>query len=150
MDAQAGRVTWIDLRPARLAPLRLVDEVSLTEAGLEGDHGRPGKRAVTLFQAQHLPAVASYVGRAVSPEELRRNLQVSGLNLSSLRGVPLHLGAAAVEITLPCAPCSRMESALGPGGYNALRCHGGWCARVLRPGRIGIGHRFLRADSEHI
>jgi MOSC domain-containing protein YiiM len=32
-----------------------------------------------------------------------------------------------------------MEEALGEGGYNAVRGHGGWCATVIRPGRLGVG-----------
>jgi MOSC domain-containing protein YiiM len=126
--------------------VREVDAAVLGTDGLEGDHGRAGKRALTLIQAEHLPVIASLCGRAaVAPELLRRNLLVSGINLNALRGVRLALGAAVVEITGPCAPCSRMEAALGPGGYNAMRGHGGWCAEVLQPGRIALGDRVAPA-----
>jgi MOSC domain-containing protein YiiM len=93
-----------------------------------------------LIQAEHLPAIAALAHRdAVAPELLRRNLVVSGINLMALRHGRLRIGGAAVEITGPCAPCSRMEVALGPGGYNAMRGHGGWCAEVLVPGRLAVG-----------
>jgi MOSC domain-containing protein YiiM len=48
-----------------------------------------------------------------------------------------------IEITGPCAPCSRMEEALGEGGYNAVRGHGGWCATVVRLGRLSVGDRVM-------
>ena len=104
---------------------------------------------MTLFQHEHLDVLASFLGvDAVAPEELRRNLHVAGLNLSALRGVPLRLGEVVVEITVPCAPCSRMQTTFGPGGYNAMRGHGGWCARILRPGRIAVGDSVTRAAAE--
>lgn len=144
--AQDGQVDWIGLRAARLEDMTTVDEVMLLEDGLEGDHARPGKRALTLIQAEHLPAIAALAGHAglaglaqIAPETLRRNLVISRLNLRALRGKQIRIGAALVEITTPCAPCSRMEKALGPGGYTAMRGHGGWCARVLEPGQIKLG-----------
>ena len=77
-----GRVTWIGVRPARKAPLVSLDGVEITrENGLVGDHysGRPGgKRQVTLIQAEDLAAIASYLGRGVTSDDLRRNLVVSG------------------------------------------------------------------------
>lgn len=116
----------------------------LLEDGLEGDHARPGKRALTLIQAEHLPVIEGLAGLAyIVPETLRRNLVVSRLNLGAFRGKQLRIGAALVEITGPCAPCSRMEKALGPGGYTAMRGHGGWCAQVLKPSQIALGD-FVR------
>jgi MOSC domain-containing protein YiiM len=138
--AQDGRLDWIGLRPARLADVAPVGRAEVTQEGLDGDHGRPGKRAVTLIQAEHLPVIATFAGRnSVEARELRRNLVVSGINLAALRGRRVRVGGAVLGITGPCAPCSRMEAALGPGGYTAMRGHGGWCAEVVRPGVIALG-----------
>ncbi|MBF9035156.1 MOSC domain-containing protein [Rhodobacterales bacterium HKCCE2091] len=138
--ARDGRIDGILLRPERRAPVTSVPSAELTVSGLAGDHrARPGKRALTLIQAEHLPVIAALAGREVTAEMLRRNIVLSGINLGALRGVELALGLARIRITGPCAPCSRMEEALGPGGYNAMRGHGGWCAEVLEPGPVSVG-----------
>jgi MOSC domain-containing protein YiiM len=135
-----GRITWIGLRPARRSDVQAVDRAQAALSGLAGDHARAGRRAVTLIQAEHLPVIAALADlREVPPETLRRNLVVSGLNLSATRGRVLAIGAARLRVTGPCAPCSRMERALGPGGYNAMRGHGGWCAEILASGDIETG-----------
>ncbi len=138
--AGPGRLMWIGLRPARLADMHVVSEVRVTESGLQGDRGRRGKRAVTLIQHEHLEVIAALSGRdALLPHILRRNLVVSGLNLTAAREHGLRIGDVRLRLTAPCAPCSRMEAALGPGGYNAMRGHGGWCAEVVAPGTLVMG-----------
>jgi MOSC domain-containing protein YiiM len=138
--AQGGRVAWIGVRPARRGGMVAVEAVEVGFAGVEGDHGRAGRRAVTLLQGEHLAAVGAFLGRVpVAPEVLRRNIVVEGLNLAGLNGWTVAVGGAVLRITGICAPCSRMEEALGPGGYNAVRGHGGWCAEVVTPGRIAVG-----------
>ena len=138
--AKAGRLDWIGLRAERYAPIEVVKSAQVLEAGLVGDHGRAGKRAVTLIQAEHLPVIAALSGNeVVTPEALRRNLVISGLNLLALRKGLLRVGEVVLEIHGPCPPCSRMEKELGPGGYNALRGHGGWYASVATPGQISVG-----------
>jgi len=140
--AKDGRLDLIGLRPARLAPVEAVARADVTQTGLSGDHGRAGKRAVTLIQAEHLPVIAALAGLShVDTATLRRNLVISGINLGALRGRHIRIGSAVLRITGPCAPCSRMERALGPGGYNAMRGHGGWCAEVVAPGIIATGDR---------
>jgi MOSC domain-containing protein YiiM len=109
-----------------------------------GDHGRAGKRAVTLIQAEHLPVIAALAGLdMVDPADLRRNIVVSGLNLMGFRKARLRIGDAVVEVSGPCPPCSRMEEALGHGGYTAMRGHGGVYAEVVTQGQISVGDSVL-------
>ena len=135
-----GRVDWIGLRPERLAPMTVVPETHADPSGLTGDHFTSGgKRALTLIQAEHLPVIAALSGATVTPEMLRRNLVISGINLTALRHANLRLGETRIRLSGPCAPCSRMEKTIGPGGYNAMRGHGGWYAEILEPGTIRLG-----------
>jgi len=138
---RAGRVEWIGVRPVRHAPLVPLECVEALEAtGLRGDrYSSSGKRQVTLIQAEHLTVLSSLVGRTVEPAQLRRNILVSGINLWALRVARFRVGDALLEGTGPCDPCSRMEEVLGPGGYNAMRGHGGITARVLEGGWIKLG-----------
>ncbi len=138
--AQPGRVAWIGVRAGRRAPVAPLDVVEIGAAGLVGDHGRAGPRAVTLIQAEHLPVIAALLGRdRVDPADLRRNIVVAGLNLAALRKAGVRVGSARLRIEGPCPPCSRMEETFGPGGYSAVRGHGGWYASVVAPGRVATG-----------
>ena len=140
---RAGKVEWIGVRPARDVPMRAVDAVVAgTGGGLEGDRYKTGsgKRGVTLLQAEHLPVIAALSGHAqVAPAVLRRNLVVSGIPLVALKGRRFRVGGVLLEGTDACDPCSRMEQALGPGGYNAMRGMGGLCARILEGGTLRVG-----------
>ncbi len=138
---QPGRIEWIGVRPERRAPLIALDQAEITENGVSGDHRqRPGKRAVSLIQREHLPVIAALLGRDdVPPALIRRNIVVSGINLLGLRARRFRLGGAVLEGSGICAPCSRMEEALGEGGYGAVRGHGGITATVIEPGRIVLG-----------
>jgi MOSC domain-containing protein YiiM len=144
---RAGRLDWIGLRPARDQPMHAVDAVDVRlDDGLAGDRYRAGsgKRAVTLLQAEHLPVIAGLLGcDAVAPARLRRNLLVAGLPVIALEGRRFRIGEVVLEGSGPCDPCERMETALGPGGFNAMRGHGGLCARVLVPGRIRVGDALV-------
>nr|WP_255639525.1 MOSC domain-containing protein [Deinococcus betulae] len=167
--AGPGRVDWLGLRPARRAPVQRVPEVQAHPlVGLIGDHGKlapprltaltgetgeaapasraapvpggPGRRQVTLIQAEHLPVIAALAGCAeVTPEQLRRNIVVSGLPLLALKDRRFQIGEVILEGTGECHPCSRMEENLGEGGYNAVRGHGGLTARVIQGGVIREG-----------
>ncbi|MDP1910744.1 MAG: MOSC domain-containing protein, partial [Hyphomicrobium sp.] len=116
---QQGRVEWIGLRAQRrAAPVCVIEAEAKPGRSLTGDHGRGGKRAVTLIQAEHLAAVAAMLGRdSLDAALLRRNLVVSGINLLALRNRRFHVGGVVLEGSGHCHPCSRMEEALGPGGF---------------------------------
>jgi MOSC domain-containing protein YiiM len=138
-----GRVEWIGLRPARAQAMREMTEVeAVAGKGLVGDRyaSESGKRGVTLIQAEHLPVIAALSGHAsVLPSLLRRNVVVSGLPLIALKDRRFRIGAVVLEGTDECDPCSNMEKALGPGGFNAMRSHGGLCARIIEGGVFRLG-----------
>ncbi|WP_299888653.1 MOSC domain-containing protein [uncultured Ruegeria sp.] len=145
--AKSGQIDWIGLRPERRRRMEVADAAMVSADGFDGDRGRAGKRAVTLIQKEHLSAIGSYMGRGpVTPDVLRRNLVVSGINLAALKGREVQVGDAILRITLICAPCSRMEEAFGKGGYSAVRGHGGWCAEVVQPGRVRLGDVLQPVD----
>ncbi|WP_080238927.1 MOSC domain-containing protein [Spirosoma rigui] len=144
---RAGRVEWIGIRAERREPVLVVPSVAVSEKkGLIGDHysGQSGNRHVTLMQAEHLPVVAAMTGRdTLDPGLVRRNVVVSGLNLLALKDHTIQIGDVLLKITGQCHPCSKMETILGPGGYNAMRGHGGMTAKVLKGGTIQVGDEVV-------
>ena len=139
--AQPGKVIWIGVRPGRRQPVEPRKSVRVTEAGLEGDHySSGGKRAVTLIQYEHFDVIRSLMKlETIQPDLLRRNIVVAKINLTGLRNRQFKIGNAVLEGTGLCAPCSRMEEALGAGGYTAMRGHGGITAHIAKPGAISLG-----------
>jgi MOSC domain-containing protein YiiM len=140
---RAGAVEWIGVRPAREVSMTPVERVRAnTGGGLNGDRykGGSGKRGLTLIQAEHLPVIAALAGLvAIEAATLRRNVVVSGIPLIALKERRFRIGDVVLEGTEPCDPCSRMEDALGAGGYNAMRGHGGLCARIIEGGSFAVG-----------
>lgn len=145
--ARAGRVEAIFVRPGRRVECLARSRVNaIAGRGLEGDRSRGGSRQLSLIQHEHLAVIAALLGSgAVDPGRLRRNLVISGINLLALRplwrsqALEVRIGTAVVLVGGPCAPCSRMEETLGPGGYNALRGHGGMLATIIHGGAIEVG-----------
>ena len=141
---KSGEVTLSCFQQARLNKVIEVSEVeATTDVGLVGDrYASKSKRdrQVTLIQSEHLAAAGSMLHRdPLDPAIVRRNIVVAGVNLLALKNQRFKVGDAILQFTGLCHPCSRMEEVLGPGGYNAMRGHGGITAEVLEAGTIKIG-----------
>ena len=149
--SKSGELVWIGLRTERGGQVVSVDEVlASVDGGLVGDRysGKSGQRQITLVQQEHLAVVESLTGRAVVPQQLRRNLLVSGINLLALKKCRFRVGQALLETTGLCHPCSKMERELGPGGFNAMRGHGGLTARVVESGLMRLGDPVIPEQAE--
>jgi MOSC domain-containing protein YiiM len=142
-----GQVERIIVRGVSRAPAQSIAATqALQGIGLADDRlGKQGEaelstRQVTLIQAEHLGVIAQLARVAnVDSLALRRNLVIRGINLLALKNAKLQVGESVLEIVGPCQPCSRMEEAIGRGGYAAMRGHGGMTARVLSSGAIKVG-----------
>jgi len=138
-----GKIEWIGLRTKTNREITTVNSAELlVNHGLVGDKSaqKPGsKRQVTLIQAEYFPVMESFAKKNILPKELRRNIVVSGINLSILLKHKLKINDAILEITGNCAPCKKMEETLGFGVFNMMRNHGGINAMVCNGGVINIG-----------
>ena len=146
-----GELVWIGIRPARMALLMPQASAVLTAGqGIEGDHYETrhnGPRQATLIASEDISAIASFLGRKqILPDLLRRNFVTRGVNLTALKGRRFRIGEALLEWSGDCAPCSRMEENLGPGGYNTMRGRGGITARILQSGTVRISDAIAVAD----
>jgi MOSC domain-containing protein YiiM len=92
---------------------------------------------------EDLAATAAFLGGAeVAPKLFYRNPVTRGINPLALKDRRFRIGAALLEGTGECAPCAGMEANLGPGGYNAVRGHGG----IVEGGEVRIGDVVERVD----
>ena len=140
-----GHLNWIGVRPARKEKMHSLESVvAIKDSGLEGDHRCTktlgSARQVTLISEEFIQQIAIYSQKEnITPELLRRNLVVSGINLNALRYQQFSIGEAIFEATALCHPCSRMETALGAGGVSAMLGHGGLCCKILKTGEVKLG-----------
>lgn len=112
--------------------------VARANHGLDGcAHARPGSsRQVLLIDAETLKE------HSVPQGALKENITVAGVAVAALAsGTRLRVGAALLEISKDCAPCSFVDS-VQPGLKEKLegrRGHRGMLARVLEGGAIRVG-----------
>ena len=148
-----GKVEWLGVRPYRESDIEQITSVNaVTDHGLDGDKAGQragGKRQVTLIQAEYIEVIRSLMPDTdISLADLRRNIAVSGINLNALKDCTILVGQACLKVTGFCHPCSKLESQLGEGVFNALRGHGGITAKVTKGGLIQLGDeiRVLNPD----
>jgi MOSC domain-containing protein YiiM len=129
-----------------------VREAFLAETGLEGDrqsdlrfHGGP-ERALCLFPLELILELQAE-GHPIFPGSVGENVTVSGLEWARLTpGSRLALGdEALVEIASYTSPCKTIAASFTGGDFKRIsqKVRPGdsrLYARVLRPGRLAVGH----------
>jgi MOSC domain-containing protein YiiM len=120
----------------RHKPMKAVDQaMAVADRGFEGCiHARHGSKRQVLVIDSEILAEFSLV-----PGIMRENITTVGLNLGDLRtGQRVRIGAAVLEVTIPCEPCSRMDE-IRMGLQEELKGRRGVLCRVIQGGRIARG-----------
>ena len=101
------------------------------------DHAPDGKGQITFFSREIFEQLCREMNLVdARPEDARRNVLVSGVDLNRLVGVEFTLQGIRFLGTEECRPCYWMDGALGPGSNDWLRGRGGLRARILSDGKL--------------
>ncbi|MBI3189372.1 MAG: MOSC domain-containing protein [Ignavibacteriales bacterium] len=128
------KIIALQICPGYRKPMTSLDEVeAIPNLGLKDDaHAKAdSSRQVLLIEKETLDALN------LQPGDVKENITTSGIELMKLEaGTQLQLGKeVVVEITKPCAPCSRMEE-IRPGLLKEIAGRRGMLARVVAGGKL--------------
>ncbi|MCH7641592.1 sulfurase [Patescibacteria group bacterium] len=144
-----GRVTLIFVSPDKGFPMQSVDEVeAIAGIGLAEDRYAEGKgaysnskrktiRQVSLIELEAIGKANAEYWTAFSPQDTRRNILTSGIDLNSLVGKDFRVGEVKMRGVELCEPCDRPSKLSKKKGFNeAFQGRGGLRAEVLSSGTI--------------
>lgn len=90
---------------------------------------------ITFFSLEVFNELRGALGHTdARPEQARRNVLVSGVDLNRLVGVEFTLQGIRFLGTEECRPCYWMDQAIGAGANEWMRGRGGLRARILSNG----------------
>jgi len=132
-------------------PKSRVESAEIMKRGVEGDFNRTRDgmggdtdRAVCIFSLEIIERL-KHEGHPIEIGSTGENLTIRGVEWDSLsEGALLEIGDVVLELSEPCAPCSkiggsfigrRFERVDHDQEYGWSR----WLARVLREGRVSVG-----------
>jgi hypothetical protein len=138
-----GRVEALVIAPDKEAPVAVVQEaVAHAGRGLEGDrhfHGRGTfsnrysvGHELTLIEAEACEGL-------LAPEQARRNVVTTGIDLNALVGERFLVGDVECVGRRLCEPCAHLERLTEPGVLRGLVHIGGLRADILTDGTIRVG-----------
>ncbi len=127
--------------------------------GLEGDlYSERGKAQggtvapkaqVTMTASEALVACHDESGLHLRPNECRRNLITTGINLNQLVGKTFRIGESVILKGIKlCEPCATLEKMTGlPGLVKAMTDRGGLRCEVIESGLIAEGDLVSIGDA---
>lgn len=153
-----GEVVGIYVTPTKESPMQSVTEAhAIPGKGLEGDRYAAGAGTfspksdrlkgydITLIEREVLERMTLPDGTRLAPEESRRNLLTTGIDLNALVGKEFRIGSIRAFGQRLCEPCVHLQRLTHPGVVVGLVHKGGLRADVLSDGEIRIGDRVESA-----
>ena len=139
----AGRVEGIFIGPKYELPQPVERVRALAGRGLEGnryffDGDAPPGRALTLIAQEALEEGAAS-GVELGPDESRRNVLTSGIDLNALVGQRFRVGDVECLGVELCHPCKTLEGLTRPGVIKAYVNRAGLNADIVTDGEIAVG-----------
>lgn len=142
--------------PARLLGIYIAAELPHTVErvravaghGLEGDRyaegagtfsGNPGKRDVTLIEAEALESYERESGKKLSAAQARRNLLTEGVRLNAFVGSEFQVGAVRLRGLRLSEPCTHLASLTHPETLTGMAGRAGLIAEILNDGELQVG-----------
>ena len=132
-------------------PKSSVGSAKVSKNGVEGDfnvfresRGGDSSRAVCIFSLERIEELRGE-GHPIEVGSTGENLTLRGIQWSSLEdGMRLEIGDAVLELSEPCAPCSKigesfMERRFGRVDHKQEEGWSRWLARVVQEGLVSIG-----------
>lgn len=154
-DRNVGTVEGIYVAPTKEAPMRPVPAATaVPDRGLVGDRyeakagtftpktDRLRGYDITLIEREVLDELTLPDGKRLAPEESRRNILTSGIDLNALVGKEFRIGAVRALGQRLCEPCVHLQRLTRPGVVVALVHKGGLRADVIGGGEIKLGDRI--------
>jgi hypothetical protein len=151
-DRASGEVIGIYVATAKTAAMQsLAKTRAIAGKGLAGDRyaARAGTFTprsdrlrgydVTLIESEALASLALPDGGRLAPEESRRNLVTTGIDLNALVGREFRVGEVRAFGQRLCEPCVHLQRLTRPGVVAAFAHSGGLRADLLSDGEIRVG-----------
>jgi MOSC domain-containing protein YiiM len=145
---ERGRVEGIFIAGEKRQLPEPVERVrAVAGRGLEGNRyfydEAPAGRALTLIAAEAL-AEGAASGIELRPDESRRNVLTSGIDLNALVGERFRVGDVECVGVELCEPCTTLEGLTRPGVIKAYVHRAGLNADILTDGEIAVGDAVER------
>lgn len=135
-------------------PKHSVNAARIHVEGVEGDYnvfrterrGSTSSRAVSLFSLERIGQLEAE-GHPISVGSTGENITIEGLNWSSLKvGMHVKVGAAVLELSEPCAPCTKIGESFIDGRFARIDHEqefgwSRWLACVVEEGMVATGDR---------
>jgi MOSC domain-containing protein YiiM len=116
--------------------------------GLEGDRyalgcgtfsTSPGRRDVSLIEAEALDEFVLGYGHTIGAAQSRRNLLTRGVRLNELVGCDFLVGAVPMRGLRLCEPCGHLARLTSAPVLPGLVHRGGLYAQILKDGELTVG-----------